>query len=235
MKAFSRSQYARAAEWNLWPNYDFLRGGSCGVDFPTQFNIWSPAFGAPTSPFILLRSEAQGLYIGVDAPECELVAWHSELRPGFDDSMNRRVPAGDAVAGVERLIRFAAVRVPFIMPGETRTLTPIAMQAYQGDRHFGADIYRAWRSSWMQTAAVPRWAHEPHAWQQTHLNSPEDELRIPFRNLPAIRAECAAHSVAAIQLVGWNYDGQDQGNPSHDIDPLLQPGERLHGRQNHAG
>ena len=32
---------------------------------------------------------------------------------------------------------------------------------------------------------------------------------------------CAKHGVKAIQLVGWNDGGQDQGNPSHDFDSRL--------------
>jgi hypothetical protein len=65
------------------------------------------------------------------------------------------------------------------------------------------------------------WAREPHAWQQIHINSPEDELRVRFTDLPKIGEECARHGVKAIQLVGWNDGGQDQGNPSHNPDPRL--------------
>lgn len=39
--------------------------------------------------------------------------------------------------------------------------------------------------------------------------------------------ECARHGVKAIQLVGWNDGGQDQGNPSHDPDPRLGTFEEL--------
>ena len=39
--------------------------------------------------------------------------------------------------------------------------------------------------------------------------------------------ECARHGVKAIQLTGWNFGGQDQGNPSHDPDPRLGTFEEL--------
>ena len=42
-----------------------------------------------------------------------------------------------------------------------------------------------------------------------------------FRDLAKIGEECARHGVKAIQLVGWNDGGQDQGNPSHNPDPRL--------------
>ena len=73
----------------------------------------------------------------------------------------------------------------------------------------------------MAPATIPEWAREPHSWQQIHINSPEDELRVPFTELVHIGEECARHGVKAIQLVGWNDGGQDQGNPSHDPDPRL--------------
>ena len=100
-------------------------------------------------------------------------------------------------------------------------MTPIALEAYRGDWHDGADIYKVWRDTWMKIATSPEWAREPHAWQQIHINSPEDELRMPFTELYKIGEDCAKHGVKAIQLVGWNYGGQDQGNPSHDPDPRL--------------
>jgi hypothetical protein len=159
--------------------------------------------------------------MGVNAPSSELVAWLGELTPGYDSSINGHVPLEPTLSGNDVATRFAAVHVPYIQPGESRTLTPVALEAYQGGWQQGVDIYKAWRSQWMKLPALPAWAREPHAWQQIHINSPEDELRIRFTDLPSVGAECARHSVKAIQLVGWNDGGQDQGNPSHDPDPRL--------------
>jgi len=212
--------YASAVEWNLWPTYDNLRG-YFGLDFPTQFNSWSPSVGAPMAPFYLLRGEKQGLYAGIYSPSAELVAWHTELRPGYGNSIDARVPVERTIAGKEVHTRFAAVHVPYIQPGESRTLTPVALEAYQGDWRQGVDIYKAWRDGWLRLAEPPEWAREPHAWQQLHINSPEDELRMTFKELVKVGETCARHGVKAIQLVGWNDGGQDQGNPSHDPDPRL--------------
>ena len=207
--------YADPRQWSLWPVYQNLCG-YYGVDFPTQI-----AAAAPMAPFILLRGARQGLYVGLCAPSTELVAWHTELRPGYGSSIDFRVPEGRTINGQDVATRFAAVHVPYIQAGETRALTPIALEAFQGSWHKGADIYKAWRDSWMRLPCVPGWARDPHAWQQVHINSPEDELRVPFRDLPKIGKVCADHDVRAIQLVGWNDGGQDQGNPSHDPDPRL--------------
>jgi hypothetical protein len=177
------------------------------------------------SPFFLLRGPEEGLYAGVDAPSSELVAWHTELRPGYGSSIDWRVSGGRHAP--DAALRFAAVHVPYIQPGETRALTPIALEPFQGDWQHGADIYKNWRSTWFQMPDVPGWAREPHAWQQLHINSPEDELRMRFNDLPEIGRDCARHGVKAIQLVGWNDGGQDQGNPSHNPDPRLGTWEEL--------
>jgi Domain of unknown function (DUF6259) len=211
--------YATAVEWPLWPNFQNLRG-YYGWDYPVQMGSSMNA-GAPTAPFILLRGEKQGLYVGVASPSAELVAWQAELRPGWGSSIDSRQPESRLIAGKDVAIRFAAVHIPYIQPGETRALTPIAIAAYQGSWHQGVAIYRRWRDTWMARPRIPAWASGPHAWQQLHINSPEDELRLRFTDLPQIAEECARQGVRAIQLVGWNDGGQDQGNPSHDPDPRL--------------
>ena len=212
--------YATAQEWPIWPTYRNMRG-YFGLDYPTQFGDWSPGCGNPMSPYILLRGEKQGLYVGVDEPDSELVAWHTELRPGLKSSMDMIVPDEAFIDGKEVSTRFAAVHIPYIMPGESRRLMPVSLEAYKGSWQKGVDIYKEWRSQWMKTPEAPAWAKDPHSWQQIHINSPEDELRMTFKELVSVGEECARHGVKAIQLVGWNDGGQDQGNPSHDPDPRL--------------
>ncbi len=218
--------YGTAQQWGLRPTYDNLRG-YYGMDYPVQVSEGVAYCGAPMSPFILLGSPLEGLYVGVGRPSAELVAWQTELHPGYASSMDSRVPATGTIAGKDVAVRFAAVHVPFVAPGESRELTPIMCRAFTGSWHSGADIYRAWRDTWTGKPATPAWAREPHSWQQIHINSPEDELRRSFNNLVEIGEECAKHGVRAIQLVGWNDGGQDQGNPSHDPDPRLGTTDEL--------
>ena len=218
--------YASATEWELWPHFYNLKG-YYGVDYPTQFATNAVSGTNPASPFTLIRNENMGLYCGVKANSSELVAWHSELRPGWDSSIDARVPEVMEISGKPVHTRFAAVHMPYILPGETRSLTPIALSAYQGGWQQGTDIYKAWRKSWMKAFSPPAWAAEPHAWQQLHINSPEDELRLRFIDLPKVAEECVRYGVKAIQLVGWNNGGQDQGNPTHDFDPRMGTYEEL--------
>ena len=218
--------YATAEQRSLYPTFDNTIG-YYGFDFPVQYGPDTWRSGAPAVPYILLRSPDQGLYVGVDDASAELVAWHSELRPGYDSAIDSRVPAAPAISGLDVATRFAAIHLPFIQPGQARTLTPIAVQPYQGGWQAGVDIYKRWRDTWMTTPNPPDWARHPHAWWQLHINSPEDELRIPFAELGKIGEEAARHGVKAIQLVGWNDGGQDQGNPSHDPDPRLGSFDQL--------
>lgn len=205
----------------MWPKFE-NSVGYYGVDVPTQLAQHTlPGYGAPTVPYTLIQSDGAGLYVGVAKPSSELVAWHAELWPGYLDSLESTVPLEYEFAGVPVRIRFSAVHLPFIVPGENRELTPIDMQFYAGDWHAGADIYIKWRESWLKPAPVPNWAKEPHTWQQIQINSPEDELRLQFADLVEVGREAAAAGVTAIQLVGFNDGGQDRNNPSHTPEPRL--------------
>ena len=214
------SQYATATEMSVWPTFQNTRG-YFGVDHPVQMAGGSAATGTPMTPYYLLRGPKQGLYIGTAEPSTELVVWQTELYPGYSNSMDSRVPDGLTIGGKEVSTRFAAIHIPYILPGGKRSLTPIAIEAFEGGWQQGVDIYKKWRESFMRVPIAPGWAKEPHSWQQLHINSPEDELRLQFKDLPKIGEECARHGVKAIQLVGWNDGGQDQGNPSHNPDPRL--------------
>jgi hypothetical protein len=219
-------RYADVYEGNIFPVFDNMRG-YFGVDYPTLLPDWNAASGAPMTPYILLRDAKRGLYVGVNSSSTEFVTWLLELRPGYGSSIDDRVPAGPSISGKDIATRFAAAHMPYVQPGETRELTPVVLECFEGGWQQGVDIYKRWRDTWMTRPYIPEWAREPHAWQQIHINSPEDELRIRFVDLPKVAEECVRYGVKAIQLVGWNDGGQDKGNPSHDPDPRLGTFEEL--------
>jgi len=213
--------YATMVETNIWPKFN-NNHGYCGVDNPTQLTDRTPM-----SPFFLVQSDNKGLYAGIKANSSELVIWGMELLPGYKSMINTSRTMEKTLAGKAEHTPFMAVHMPYILPNEARELTPIALEAYSGDWHNGIDIYRNWRNQWMKPATPPDWAKKPHSWMQLHINSPEDELRMRFTELPKVAQECKNYGVDAIQLVGWNDGGQDQGNPSHSPDPRLGTFEEL--------
>ncbi|MCL2362996.1 MAG: DUF6259 domain-containing protein [Defluviitaleaceae bacterium] len=213
--------YANAAEGNLWPTFDFWQG-YFGTNNPTQYGPRTPV-----NPYYLMRSQNQGLYVGAKKISYDMVAWAVELKPGYSSSITGEVPKTDEIAGKPVHMPFAAVHMPYVMPGESRDLTPIALEAFQGSWQNGVEIYKKWRDTVLEPAVPPAWARDPHSWLQLHINSPEDELRMRFTELPKVAEECKQHGVKIIQLVGWNDGGQDQGNPSHAPDPRLGTFEEL--------
>lgn len=197
--------------------------GYWGSDTPIRFVL-----NAPHNMFHMIMNDDQGLYIGLGENTTEIAVWQLELMPGFECSMRKNTSREDEIGGKLRHIRVSCERLPYIEPGTKITLTDIVTQAYSGDWHKGADIYKGLVEKWgFKAAKPPKWASEPHSWLQIHINSPEDELRYSYSQLVEIGKECAKHGIKAIQLVGWNNGGQDRGNPSHDTDSRLGTAEEL--------
>ena len=119
--------YNRGIEVGMWPNF-WNQEGYFGVDFPTQLQGQMCA-GAPMTPYYLIHDGKQGLYAGVKTASAELVSWMAELRPGYGSSIDSRVPVSREIAGKPVQTLFAALHVPYILPGESRALTPVALEA----------------------------------------------------------------------------------------------------------
>lgn len=220
---------------NIWPTFS-TEAGYWGVDHPFfrpgQSSGYVPV--NPMVPWMAFEDGSMGIYVGVDEPSVEPVTWFAELLPGYDDSLNwrtplgGRAPAGEEIGGHTVAVHFAAVHLPYVAAGERRAVTPVAVAAYIGDWHAGADRYIQRRAAWgAPVACAPDWAREPHSWLQLQLKAQEREGRVCFAELPEIAAECAKHGVRAIQVVGWTEGGQDGNAPTHDPDEQLGGAEGL--------
>ncbi len=210
--------YTNPGEVDLWPAFH-NQHGYFGFDHPTI----SPGGNkghTPMTPFYLLLDQKQGLFIGIDEPSWELSGWHAELLPGWDRSIDQRHPAGDRISRHEVHIRAGMIHMPYVQPGETRRLVPIAIVPFQGDWHAGIDVYKRSHIK-PPDAQPPRWVSEPHSWLQIHVNSPEGEARTRYADLVPLARQMATHGITGMQITGWNLGGQDQDNPCHDTDPLL--------------
>ncbi len=216
--------YAGPNTQEIWPHMPGTRG-YFGVDHP-YVSPGQAKYQMPISPFLLVRDEAQGLYVSMAEAEYEYVAAHAELFPGYDRSIDARAPAGDHISQHDVATRFGLIHFPYLQPGEERRLTPIAIEPYRGDWHDGLDVYRG-SSTMPSPASPPDWVSEPHSWLQIHVNSPEGEARVPYSELPSLAEELAEHGITGLQITGWTIGGQDQSNPVHDTDPLLGTWEEL--------
>ncbi|MCL2478339.1 MAG: DUF6259 domain-containing protein [Treponema sp.] len=204
----------------LYPVFHNTRG-YYGDDFPVVMTGWSPST-PPMYPFALLSDEkGNGLYFGITERRIEAVTLMAELHPGYAESLDDRVPAQDTLAGRDVFTRFGPVHFPYAGPGMDFNLLPFAVEAYKGNWNKGVSCYTKTSKTWNIDPKMPDWAVDPHAWLQIHINSPEDELRIKYTDLPKVGEDCVKHNIKAIQLVGWNNGGQDRGNPYHDTDPRL--------------
>jgi hypothetical protein len=178
--------------------------------------------------FALAATPKQGFYCGIhDSAAGEFISfiWQQIVGTGPASSKEVVVAAPDPV--LDKHLEFDVARLPYIRPGEKRTLVPVVLAHYTGTWHHGADIFKDWAKAWYQPAPSPTWIKDIHSWQQIQINSPEQEFRFPYSDLTVYAQDCARHGVNAIQLVGWNHGGQDGGLPFHDAEPQLGGAEAL--------
>ncbi len=224
--SFQHGSYCGMCEYEIYPIFPNCHG-THSVDFPTicPEDYVTP----PMKPFGLISdNNGNGLYIGVAERRMEAATWHAEYLPGWRDSNSSRTFDGDTFEDKDTYIRFAVGHLPFVAPNMEFDLLPFSMEAYTGSWYNGASCYTKVSKSWNITPpTIPQWARDPHSWLQIQINSAEDELRMQFKDLPKVGAECKKYGVKAIQLVGWNHGGQDRGNPYHDPDPRLGTFEEL--------
>lgn len=207
------------------PIYPTFRNekGYWGIFYPTK------VFESYRSLFCLIQTPGQGLYVQMgDASQRYLLEYTFEQHPGLLDSADDRVPLPDQIDGRPVHLIFRATHFLFVRPHSTSTLAPVILQAYGGDWHSGVDIYKRWRATWFRQSHVPEWVTDIHSWLQLQINSPEQDYRVPYVELPKYAEECARNGVKAIQLVGWNRGGQDGGDPAQDTDPGLGTWQQLH-------
>ena len=204
--------YGTGQEVSVWPNFQDERG-YYGINHPIQMG---------EGRYNLLLVDDQGLYMGNhDVSYKEITRWTLELKPGYDDSFDAHVPQTPEIDGHPVRIVASVEHFPFVRPGSTSTLATVVLSPFQGSWQHGADVYRRWHATWFQRPVEPDWVKGVHSWQQIQINSAEDDLRTPYRDLPKRAEQAAANGITAIQLVGWNNGGQDRGNPYHNPDPRL--------------
>ncbi len=199
--------------------------GYWGVDYPTVMKTYGTEM--MQLPYELLDNGVQGLYLGMHSRRQDIISFIHELHPGYSDSKHSRVPQQDEIGGKPSGYVVGAVQLPFLKPGEEKTLNPVVIRMYQGDWHEGVKSYQSWRKQWYSQREYPDWLKEIDCWMTLHINSPEGCCRCRFTDLPEIIRREKENGIQMLQLIGWAKDGQDGAEPSQDVDPRLGTREEL--------
>ncbi len=203
--------------------------GYWGVNWPTK------SIESKQTMFTLIQAPAEGLYVEMNDPAVSyLMEWTFEQHPGVVDSIDNVVPQGNEISNLPVHLEFRTCHFIFAHPQETKKFAPVVMKCYDGDWHAGLDVYKQRRAAWFRQPHIAGWALDIHAWLQLQIDGAEQDYSIPYRELPKYFDECAAHGVEAVQLVGWEFGGQDGGDPCLDTDPGLGTWDELHNAILHA-
>jgi hypothetical protein len=207
--------YSGMASSSLWP-YFGNQVGYYGFDTPAQLRHLGTDI-----QFCLVLSDSRGIYLGYHDHDQKLVVqMNFSLTPAYSESYNSA--ATDSAGRVpDAAVSIDPNHLCFIAPGTTRSSEDLVLEPFAGTWHAGADIYKAWRSTWHKAPMTPQWAKDVHSWQQIQINSAEDRLSFRYQDLRRYAESCKRWGVKAIQLTGWQTGGQDRNFPQHDTDPRL--------------
>lgn len=207
--------YSGMSSSNLWPSFG-NEVGYYGFDTPAQLR----SLGADIQ-FCLVLSDSRGLYVGYhDRGQRQIVQINFSLTPAYAEDFNSSAvdPTGKVP---DSAISVDPNHLCFIAPGADGRSEDLVLEPFDGTWHAGADVYKAWRRTWHKAPRTPSWANDVHSWQQIQINSAEDRLSFPYKDLTRYAEACKRWGVKAIQLTGWQIGGQDRDFPLHDTDPRL--------------
>ena len=116
--------------------------GYWGVFWPTKI------LEADRSPFCLIQSPDNGVYVGVNVAESPYrMEYTFEQHPGLVSSISALVPQEDEMGGQPVHLEFRMCHFIFEKPHSTMKLAPIALRFYRGNEHVGSDLYKQRRST----------------------------------------------------------------------------------------
>ncbi len=209
------ANYSGMGSSSLWPTFG-NQIGYWGYDTPGQLRNLGTDI-----QFCMILSDTCGLYLGYHDPsQKQVVQICFALSPAFVDSFN--ISSNDPSGKIaDATICIDPNYLCFIQPGASQQSEALVLEPFTGDWHTGADIYKAWRVTWKKAPSMPAWVRDVHSWQQIQINSSEDRLSFPYKDLTKYAEACRRWGVKAIQLTGWQIGGQDRDFPLHDTDPRL--------------
>ncbi len=145
-----------------------------------------------------------GVYVGVHDPQ--------------DQCMDIAITA-DASA---HHLNASFTRFPFIAPGQTVTLPPVVIKAYEGYWSNGAKFYRSWFDSVGKVASIPTWMRENSGWLLAILKQQNESVNYDYlTGIDELADLAIARGLTTLGLFGWTVGGHDRLYPHYDPCPAL--------------
>lgn len=205
-------QYLNYSRFNITELYPQMNG---------SYRSWC---NLPEASFVLLNNEKQGLYLSSkDYKLDEFIRCEYELLPReeFAQTAGQIFSKKNNEERDQMRLQIKAARMIYTQPQDSTNLVSFIMKPYVGSWHKAADIYKEWRKTWHKAPHRAQWIKDVNSWRQIQINGSESNLNFTYKDLIEYAKECKQYGVNAIQLTGWTLGGQDNGVPSHDIDPRL--------------
>lgn len=135
MAAWTR-QHTNFVSDEIYPHFRNEKG-YWGVFWPTKI------LDANLSPFCLIQSPDQGVYIGLEPSDSSYALRYTfEQHPGLVSSITSLVPPEDKISGEPVHLEFRVCHLIFQKPHSTMKLAPVVFRCYRGDQHAGSDLYK---------------------------------------------------------------------------------------------
>ena len=165
----------------------------------------------------------RGLYFASleTAPRVRLIRFAQE--PGLAEGRaGGNWPRPDEVGDIPTGISMNWAHFPYTKPGATFEGSTVVLQCHEGGWRESAALYGGWfRSQFPVVDSRKTWLRRETAFLHPMCMLPEDNMNMPFRELPRWAKTAASHGLTSICIGGWNVGGHDRGYPHYEPDPRL--------------
>ena len=212
------SETPRTLFWK-WQEYryGYSLNGPCGVKDARGSHVLECTYSGPASMLwmdLFDRGENCGLYLTCRNERMLLKALRVET-------------FGEESPG----LTLAITHYPCLKKGEEWRSETCLVALHEGDWHWGADEYRAWRNSLHDE--TPR-RHRPEWFEKSPGLVAHYDFKYQgggivhrFKDIPALLEQAREMGMNHLLISGWNFDGFDHGFPQYRPDPDLGTEEEL--------
>ncbi|MFG0250556.1 MAG: DUF6259 domain-containing protein [Phycisphaeraceae bacterium JB051] len=157
-------------------------------------------------PWLMVDRDADqgGVYVGVHDPQDQCV----DIAIATDEQAQN--------------LQVSFTRFPFVAPGQTVTLPPVVIKAYDGHWSTAAKFYRNWFDSVGKVASIPTWMRENSGWLLAILKQQNESVNYDYiTGIDELADIAIARGLSTLGLFGWTVGGHDHLYPDYDPCPKL--------------